>query len=238
MKEKFMNDKKPDYSGQDKRATDFSNPFLERLFGGSFLDEQKLLLVDTIQTSSNNNEIAQAYLNLGDILYNENRYDRAKACYEQGLLLDPIDATLRAKLSYGKANTCMMEGDYTAAEKSYHQSLEVFREIHFVPGLAETLIQLSDVARMLGKHRESETFGRESLEVNVRAHRFKGTIRATRSLCNLAVQYEALGEVGRARGLIEFCLQALQLGAINSDAIRIVEETLTLLSNSGDTILP
>jgi tetratricopeptide (TPR) repeat protein len=217
-------------SGQLEKATQLAEALLKKLHKDGDLDKVKEIVNNIIATAQGNRDISFACLHLGDVLYRENLYDRARACYLQGLNLEVDDLIQKAKLLFGAGNTYFMEGDYLTARDYYHNSLKICQEQNFIPGIAENMAQLSDIARTLGEYKEAEMLGRSSLEFNVKLQREKAIMRSTQSLCNLSVQWEAMGEVTKAKDLLQFCQSILQFQE-NKGAVELVRLTLSRIKD-------
>jgi tetratricopeptide (TPR) repeat protein len=217
--------------GRYDEAAQLVDTFLWKLYADGQVEEAKKILIDIASTAQSRVPIVSAWLNLGDILYRENLYDRARTCYMQGLEIEAVDSISKAKLLFGVANAYFMEGNYLAARDYYRQSLDISRIHHFSSGMAENQIQLSDIARTLGQYDEAESLARSSLEINVQAHRKRSTIRSVQSLCNLAIHLNAVGEIEKAKGLMEFCLSTLASYNVPT-AIVLVQQTLNSFSKT------
>jgi len=184
------------------------------------------ILGNTINTTSNPVTMSSAWLNLGDVLYDKNLFDKARASYLQGLeVAGSKDSILKARFLYGIANTYFMQGDYTEAKIYYENSLTLSKESGMKSAIADNLLQLSEIARTIGEYDDAEKFGRMSLEINSREKRRHASLRSAQSLSNLAIQFEATGHRDRAKELLLFCLSALQLSE-NESALDMVRSVL------------
>src|SRR5581483_8333464 len=112
-------------------------------------------------------------------------------------------------LLFSIGNTYFMQGDYFTARGYYRDSLELARKQNFVSGMAENLLQLSVIARTLGEYDEAESLGFSGLDLNLQAHRKKGTWNSIQGICNLAVILEATGQGTKAKQLLSSCLTKL-----------------------------
>lgn len=214
-------------SGKYEEAAKLADTFLWELYANGQEERVKQILMNTINTVEKGMMLSSAMLNLGNILYDKNLHDKARASYLHGLdLSDPNDKALRAKLLHSVANTHFMEGNYLRARQYYRDSLELSEDQKFEAGIAENLTQLSEIARTLGEYEDAEQLGRSSLKINIRARRDRGSVRSTQALCNLAIQLEALGRITKAKDLLSFCLEALRSNE-NKSALELVQHTLS-----------
>jgi tetratricopeptide (TPR) repeat protein len=214
-------------SGQYEEAAKLADTFLWKLYANGQEERVNQILVNTINTVEKGMMLSSAMLNLGNILYDKNLYDKARASYLHGIeITDPHDKALRVKLIHSIANTHFMEGNYLLARQYYRDSLKLSKEQKLDAGIAENLTQLSEIARTLGEYDDAEELGRSSLEINIRARRDRGSMRSTQSLCNLAIQLEAIGRSTKAKDLLSFCLEALRSNE-NKSALELVQHTVS-----------
>jgi tetratricopeptide (TPR) repeat protein len=211
--------------------------FLAQLAGEEKREEVQRLLTG-ITNASDNKTLSADLQALGDFFYRNDLYDRARVCYQHAQeVTDLQDAEQRVKLLFSIGNTYFMEGDYLTARGHYRDSLDLARKQNFVSGMAENLLQLSNIARTLGVYDEAESLGLSGLDLNLHAHRKRGIWNSVQSLCNLAVILEATGQGTKAKELLSACLAKLDPNE-HADAIEQVKKTLSTFpsTNSGSIL--
>ena len=72
-------------SGSYEKAAQYADTILRDLYVAEQIDTVKRIVQQTISTASNGQTISSAWLTLGDLLYRDNIYDKARACYTEGL---------------------------------------------------------------------------------------------------------------------------------------------------------
>jgi tetratricopeptide (TPR) repeat protein len=166
------------------------------------------------------------WFDLGNALYKSDQFDRAETCYVEALhLLGSSDEGLAAKLYHALGNTHFMVGDYESARQMYRESADRCDKLHLIAGTADNLTQLSDIARSLGDYEEAELLGRAASEINVRKGRIDSLARNIEGLCNLAAQLGATGSNIKAKSLLQYCLDCLQI-VPHAGALETVKRTI------------
>lgn len=153
---------------------------------------------------------AWVWLALGDRLYKADAYDRARVCYTEAYQAD-IDGSGegRVRALMGIGNSLLMEQDYFGAKDSYHRALVDAQSSLFQQGIAEALIQLSEVERALGSLSVAESYAKQALSLNISLNRGSGMTRAARSLANLAQYLDASANSQEARTLLRWATTQL-----------------------------
>ena len=211
--------------------------FLAQLAGEEKREEVQRLLTG-IANASDNKTLSADLQALGDIFYHNDLYDRARVCYQHAQhIADPQDTGQRVKLLFSIGNTYFMESDYLTARGYYRDSLDLARKQNFVSGMAENFLQLSNIARVLGEYDEAESLGLSGLDLNLQAHRKRGTWNSVQGLCNLAVILEATGQGTKARELLSACLAKLDPNE-HADAIEQVKKTLSTFPSTNSGSIP
>jgi tetratricopeptide (TPR) repeat protein len=223
---------------QDEGSVRFNVPdFLEQVAGEEKREEVQQILA-RIANASDNKTLSADLQALGDIFYRNDLYDRARVCYQHArVVTDPKDQEQHIKLFFSIGNTYFMQGDYLTARGYYRDSLELARKQHFAPGMAESFLQLSSIARTLGEYDEAESLGLAGLDLDLQARRKRGIWKSIQGLCNLAIILEATTQDTKAKELLSTCLAKLDPNE-DAGAIEQVKHALATFSATDSNSIP
>ena len=97
----------------------------------------------------NNDTVMEAYFNLGNAIYEQQRFEEARESYEKGLVFSKTK-TEKAEVSYNIGNTFMAEKKWEDAIRSYKQSLRNFSKD------LDAKYNLAFAQKMLAKEQEQQ----------------------------------------------------------------------------------
>ena len=169
---------------------------------------------------------AWVWLALGDKLYRDDAYDRARVCYREAYQADTDDLRDgRVRASIGIGNSLLMEQDYYNAKAAYKLALTDAEDSGFRKGVAEAAIQLSEVERALGSLSDAEVYARRAMSLNIELRRGESLVRVARSVASLARYLDAARETADARALLAWSTTQLR-SASPSPSVREAEAIL------------
>ena len=174
------------------------------------------------------------WLALGDKLYRDDAYDRARVCYREAYQADTDDLREgRVRASIGIGNSLLMEQDYYNAKVAYELALADAEDSGFRNGVAEAAIQLSEVERALGSLSDAEAYARRAMSLNIELGREESLVRVARSVASLARYLDAGRESADARALLAWSTAQLR-SASPSACVREAEAIVaTALSDAN-----
>jgi predicted ATPase len=114
---------------------------------------------------------------------------------------------LRSKALSGLGVLFYRQGDITAAETHFRQSLEIERHLNNLPGIANALNDLGNVAHMKGDFQAARACFNESLEIERKTGNTRGIAVA---FFNLGKTARRLGAVDEAAKLLQYSLQSFE----------------------------
>lgn len=195
--------------GHHSDAIGLSKSLLTQLFKENEFGEIKRIVQNIIDTTHDSDKLSFALVTLGDVLYAENLYDRARASYLHGLNFEINASPMKSRILGGVANTFFMEGDYLSAKDYYLESLNTARTVNYILGIGESLLQLSEVSRVIGEYKDAEKFLLEALKINTREKREDAVRRCVQNLANLVIHLTATNDKDSAIALVNEAINLL-----------------------------
>jgi tetratricopeptide (TPR) repeat protein len=181
----------------------------------------------------NPREIVQSLNNLGTLLSETGKMDRAQQCYEECLSILQ-ESGYRAGIANVLNNLGTLfakQGQYERAQQYFEQSLQLRREIGDQYGVATSLNNLGAIARYLDDYETAQTYVEESLAIHVEIAHRPGSVYCL----------DNLGYITAARGNLTAAWRYFRMALEESLAVKAIILTLDaltgiagLLAQSGD----